>query len=760
MASNAPLSLPIWLPFPKHATKKMRLFCLLLLLLCCVATMGIYAQQQPHRLSSRKPVTQVYSPDNIINPVPSMFSGYLGITPKEVPSDVATDSERAIYYLFVPSTKNPTQPELDPLIVWVQGGPGCSGLIGLFIENGPLRFASRTRIDPFDQYSWSKFANVLYLDQPLGTGYSYATNAILKNGTIRAPTFPSNSYESGWDFNQALLEFFKLFPQYASTNIYLVGESYAGTYMPIYYQQMIRFNSPLLNRIKGIVFGNSMVKPVQQWGTYSKIGYVFGIHSNRGRVDTNNLFYSCLNDIQRRNFTAAEKESCQYLFQKLLKGAGGLSAYDVRTIRDDAMPFTTSDFVHYFNTPSVKANLDIRTNSLLYHKCNREVFDRYLPEFHSDVPDSFLIDMLSRTRVFFFDGQFDLRVNVLSFNDLIRRLNWDGRTMFNVAPTNVFEINGEAFGQFKSYSNLTSAVVYGGSHLAPYTQPRTTFEMLNRYLNFFSLCEPSVTKPCPVPLTTCPNNCTLHGTCNNGVCSCFGGYKGIDCSVGEFMHSLQSTNVKQNGMLYGKDVVLHRFVLNNPPSGSIFINVTLRKTSTIGNAFLFVALKRIYDDPIGAKRKLQYIVESNYDDRLNGQFGDFTYFNTSHSSNKQLVIPYAQIVANQMNYLDVAVMNSDHSIDEYEFFLSTDYGKTPFPWFNLGVAILLILLLLCVVNLIFIILNVVKYVQQNRRKAADYELLQSEEMDVYDDFDLSNKRTSSGVPQGKSKKILFDDDLM
>lgn len=84
----------------------------------------VYAQtqQQPHHLSSRKQVTHVYSPDNIINPVPNMFSGYLGITPEKVAPDVVTDSDRAIFYMFVPSKKNPNQPELDPLVVWVQGG--------------------------------------------------------------------------------------------------------------------------------------------------------------------------------------------------------------------------------------------------------------------------------------------------------------------------------------------------------------------------------------------------------------------------------------------------------------------------------------------------------------------------------------------------------------------------------------------------------------------------------------------------------------
>ena len=70
-------------------------------------------------------------------------------------------------------------PDTDPLIIWLQGGPGCSSMLGLYIENGPFnyRYDSENILEPFEltpnEYSWNNNANVMYVDQPLGTGFSF-----------------------------------------------------------------------------------------------------------------------------------------------------------------------------------------------------------------------------------------------------------------------------------------------------------------------------------------------------------------------------------------------------------------------------------------------------------------------------------------------------------------------------------------------------------------------------------------------------------
>ena len=100
-------------------------------------------------------------------PLPSnQFSGYLEVEP----------GEKYIHYMYFESEGDPTT---DPLILWTNGGPGCSGLLGLFSELGPWRptkdsITGKLKLS-INPYSWTKMANVLFVEQPAGVGFSYFT---------------------------------------------------------------------------------------------------------------------------------------------------------------------------------------------------------------------------------------------------------------------------------------------------------------------------------------------------------------------------------------------------------------------------------------------------------------------------------------------------------------------------------------------------------------------------------------------------------
>ncbi|VDK68119.1 unnamed protein product, partial [Cylicostephanus goldi] len=70
-------------------------------------------------------------------------------------------------------------PATAPLLLWLNGGPGSSSLEGLFFENGPFRIGKDGFTVTSNPYSWNKFANVLYLESPVGVGYSYSTDGVL-----------------------------------------------------------------------------------------------------------------------------------------------------------------------------------------------------------------------------------------------------------------------------------------------------------------------------------------------------------------------------------------------------------------------------------------------------------------------------------------------------------------------------------------------------------------------------------------------------
>lgn len=74
------------------------------------------------------------------------------------------DYGRIFFWLFEPSDG---KAEDKPLIIWLNGGPGCSSMMGLFLENGPFRVQPNGSIG-INPYSWHREGYVLYIDQPLG----------------------------------------------------------------------------------------------------------------------------------------------------------------------------------------------------------------------------------------------------------------------------------------------------------------------------------------------------------------------------------------------------------------------------------------------------------------------------------------------------------------------------------------------------------------------------------------------------------------
>ncbi|CAI9113732.1 OLC1v1014392C1 [Oldenlandia corymbosa var. corymbosa] len=171
------------------------------------------------------------------------FSGYVTVDDKK---------GKALFYYFV-------EAEIDcvskPLVLWLNGGPGCSSLgVGAFSENGPFRPNGQVLVR--NEYSWNREANMLYLETPVGVGFSYSTDPSGYDAVSDAITARDNLV--------FLQRWFLKFPQYRSRDLFITGESYAGHYIPQLAELMIQFNKKeKLFNLKGIALGN----PVLEYAT-------------------------------------------------------------------------------------------------------------------------------------------------------------------------------------------------------------------------------------------------------------------------------------------------------------------------------------------------------------------------------------------------------------------------------------------------------------------------------------------------------------
>ncbi|XP_057866750.2 serine carboxypeptidase-like 45 [Cryptomeria japonica] len=156
---------------------------------------------------------------------------------------------RALFYYFVEAHNNATS---RPLVLWLSGGPGASSLgYGAFIETGPFRLNGKVLEQ--NKFSWNTEVNMLYVESPIGVGFSYSNTTsdyYLLNDTLTAGSTLL-----------FLLNWFKKFPMFRDVNFYITRESYAGHYIPQLATLVIDYNkksrvTPI--NLKGIAIGNPL----------------------------------------------------------------------------------------------------------------------------------------------------------------------------------------------------------------------------------------------------------------------------------------------------------------------------------------------------------------------------------------------------------------------------------------------------------------------------------------------------------------------
>lgn len=191
------------------------------------------------------------------NALVTNIPGFNGTLPSKHYAGFVTVDEnhgRRLYYYFVASERSPSK---DPVVLWLNGGPGCSSFDGFVYEHGPFNFEKGKTYGSLptlhlNQYSWSKVSNIIYLDSPAGVGLSYSENT---------SDYVTGDIKTALDSHTFLLKWFDLYPEFLSNPFYISGESYAGVYVPTLAYEVAKGIDadvkPVLN-FKGYMVGNGV----------------------------------------------------------------------------------------------------------------------------------------------------------------------------------------------------------------------------------------------------------------------------------------------------------------------------------------------------------------------------------------------------------------------------------------------------------------------------------------------------------------------
>jgi len=412
-------------------------------------------------------VTPGYGPEKVLQQ-----SGYITVP------GFNNDNGTHLYYWFFESRVNP---ETSPLVLWLTGGPGCSSTTALFLENGPYKVNKDLSLT-LNPYSWNSVANVIWLDQPVGTGFSYSDSIF---------DYTLNEEQVSTDLYQFLQAFLQRNPKYAKLPFFITGESYAGHYNTHFSSYIVRKNqegkNPKIN-FQGVAIGNGWVDPLHQYAQYGNFMYSRGFLT-KAQLDTyNNYSYpACAQAVASGNWPIA-LSLCNgamggVLLSSEINAGRTINVYDVR-IPCEVPPlcYDFSSVTSLLNQASVKQALGVDP-SMTWYSCVTSVHTALLGDWVTSFAQDLPAVLRSGARVLVYSGVEDFVCNFMGGADWVSNMKWTGQGGFNSAPVNTWNVNGSPAGRVKSFRGFTWLEVDKAGHLAPMDQPVNTLDMISRFLS-------------------------------------------------------------------------------------------------------------------------------------------------------------------------------------------------------------------------------------------------------------------------------------
>ncbi|KAF3760867.1 hypothetical protein M406DRAFT_99401 [Cryphonectria parasitica EP155] len=380
-------------------------------------------------------------------------------------------------------------------VLWLNGGPGCSSEDGGLMEIGPYRLKDENTL-VLNDGSWHEFANLLFVDNPVGTGFSY----------VDTDSYVHELDEMADQMVVFLEKFFALFPEYEQDDLYIAGESYAGQHIPYIAKHILERNKKagITHKWKlgGLLIGNGWISPQDQYQAYIDFAYekeLIKKGSDAARKVESQLRI-CEKDLSIDG-NKVDYMNCESILQEILSetsttGASGkkecYNMYDVRlkdTYPSCGMnwPPDLKSVTPYLRRKEVTEALHINpAKNTGWTECSGAVSGNFRAS-NSRPSVQILPELLAEVPVLLFSGAEDLICNHLGTEALIGNMKWNGGKGFELspgtwAPRREWTFEGEVAGFWQSARNLTYVLFYNSSHMVPFDVARRSRDMLDRFM--------------------------------------------------------------------------------------------------------------------------------------------------------------------------------------------------------------------------------------------------------------------------------------
>ncbi|XP_014208022.1 venom serine carboxypeptidase-like [Copidosoma floridanum] len=364
------------------------------------------------------------------------------------------------FFWFVLSQTNPRD---DPVILYSNGGPGVPVLSVLFNNNGPF-IVTKDQHLLRRNHTLTTNHSVIYLEIPVGTGYSYTDNEL---GYLRTQDDVAR-------YVIAFLEqFYQLFPEQRKNDLYSAGCSYAGRFAVTTSRAVREYNHRAEDKInlRGIILGNAFIDLVRQQSNREFLYHI-------GLIDWNER--ENIKKIDDR-MAKLDERSPEYLtevvakYEMIVLYTNFSYIFNYLTTNE---PEDTSYYMFWVQTPRVRRALHV----------GERKFVGYLAESNRHFADDIRISVapvmaeaMEDHKVLSYSGQLDMHFPYSATQELYRSLEWSGAREYRAASKQMWYHEGTLAGYRKRVQNFEEAIVRNAGHIADYEQPAWVCDLVTQF---------------------------------------------------------------------------------------------------------------------------------------------------------------------------------------------------------------------------------------------------------------------------------------